>query len=91
MAGLFVPSPFVLYQVWMLISPGLYRNEKRYVFPFMFSTVLLFLAGGGIRVLTWSTRRRGELPNRLRQTVPTDDHDWRVHGPVPYHYGWGWE
>src|ERR1700724_2797121 len=46
LAGLFLTSPFVLYQVWMFISPGLYRNEKRYVVPFMFSTVFLFLAGG---------------------------------------------
>jgi sec-independent protein translocase protein TatC len=46
LAGLFVVSPFVLYQVWLFISPGLYRNEKRYIFPFMFSTVGLFLAGG---------------------------------------------
>ena len=46
MAGLFVASPFVLYQVWLFISPGLYRNEKRYVMPFMVSTVGLFLAGG---------------------------------------------
>lgn len=45
-AGLFITSPFVLYQVWMFISPGLYRKEKRYVFPFMFSTVFLFLSGG---------------------------------------------
>ena len=46
MAGLFVASPFVLYQLWMFISPGLYRNEKRYVLPFMISTIALFLAGG---------------------------------------------
>src|ERR1039457_7069592 len=46
LAGIFVASPFVLYQVWAFISPGLYRNERRYVFPFMFSTVGLFLAGG---------------------------------------------
>jgi len=46
LAGLFVTSPFVLYQVWAFISPGLYRNEKRYVVPFMISTVSLFLAGG---------------------------------------------
>jgi sec-independent protein translocase protein TatC len=46
MAGLFVTSPFVLYQVWMFISPGLYRHERRYVTPFMFSTVGLFVAGG---------------------------------------------
>jgi sec-independent protein translocase protein TatC len=46
LAGLFVASPFVLYQVWMFISPGLYRREKRYVLPFMFSTIFLFLGGG---------------------------------------------
>lgn len=45
-AGLFLASPFVLYQVWAFIAPGLYRNEKRYVLPFMCSTVLLFLSGG---------------------------------------------
>jgi sec-independent protein translocase protein TatC len=46
LAGLFLTSPFVLYQVWMFISPGLYRNEKRYVVPFMVSTIALFAAGG---------------------------------------------
>lgn len=45
-AGLFLASPAVLYQVWEFISPGLYRNEKKYVFPFLFATVGLFLAGG---------------------------------------------
>src|SRR5437660_2561678 len=46
LAGLFLTSPFVLYQVWMFISPGLYRKEKRYVVPFMVSTIALFSAGG---------------------------------------------
>ncbi len=46
MAGLFLTSPYVLYQVWMFISPGLYRNEKRYVVPFMVSTIALFTTGG---------------------------------------------
>jgi sec-independent protein translocase protein TatC len=45
-AGLFVASPLVLYQVWCFISPGLYRHEKRYVMPFLASTVGLFVAGG---------------------------------------------
>jgi sec-independent protein translocase protein TatC len=45
-AGIFLASPFVLYQVWAFISPGLYRNEKKYVLPFLFSTVALFVAGG---------------------------------------------
>jgi sec-independent protein translocase protein TatC len=53
MAGLFVASPFILYQVWAFIAPGLYRHERRYVLPFMFSTVGLFLAGGyfGYRIV----------------------------------------
>jgi sec-independent protein translocase protein TatC len=52
-AGIFVASPAVLYQVWMFISPGLYRNEKKYVLPFLFFTVLLFLSGGyfGYRIV----------------------------------------
>lgn len=45
MVGCILASPYVLYQVWMFISPGLYANEKRYVMPFMASTVGLFLAG----------------------------------------------
>ena len=46
LGGLFLTSPYVMYQVWLFIAPGLYRNEKRYVFPFMFSTITLFLLGG---------------------------------------------
>jgi len=45
-AGIFVACPWVLYQVWLFISPALYRNEKKYVLPFLFSTVLLFVGGG---------------------------------------------
>jgi sec-independent protein translocase protein TatC len=43
--GIILASPFVLYQVWLFISPGLYKHEKRYVVPFMTATVGLFLAG----------------------------------------------
>jgi len=45
-AGLFVASPFVFYQLWLFVAPGLYRTEKRYVLPFLLSTVGLFIAGG---------------------------------------------
>jgi sec-independent protein translocase protein TatC len=53
LAGVFLTSPYVLYQVWLFISPGLYRREKKYVVPFLFSTVFLFTAGGyfGYRVV----------------------------------------
>jgi len=52
-AGLFVASPFVLYQLWAFVAPGLYRDEKRYVMPFMFFSVGLFISGGyfGYRIV----------------------------------------
>ncbi len=46
LAGIFLTSPLSLYEVWKFIAPGLYRREKRYVVPFMVSSVFLFLAGG---------------------------------------------
>jgi sec-independent protein translocase protein TatC len=45
-AGIFLASPYILYQVWAFIAPGLYLHERRYVGPFMVSTVGLFCAGG---------------------------------------------
>jgi sec-independent protein translocase protein TatC len=45
-AGIFLASPFIIYQVWKFISPGLYRHEKRYALPFIFFCSFLFLAGG---------------------------------------------
>src|SRR5258707_13297244 len=46
LAGLLLTSPYVLYQVWLFISPGLYRRGKRYVSPLFFFFVLLFTPGG---------------------------------------------
>jgi sec-independent protein translocase protein TatC len=43
--GAILASPFILYQVWMFIAPGLYQKERRFVVPFMAATVGLFLAG----------------------------------------------
>ncbi len=45
MAGCILACPFVLWELWLFISPGLYKNEKRYVVPFMSATIGLFLAG----------------------------------------------
>ena len=43
--GAILASPFILFQVWMFIAPGLYQKERRFVVPFMAATVGLFLAG----------------------------------------------
>jgi sec-independent protein translocase protein TatC len=45
--GAILASPFVLYQVWLFIAPGLYQKERRFVVPFMAATVGLFLTGAG--------------------------------------------
>ncbi len=46
LVSLFLGSPWVLYQVWAFISPGLYRREKRWAAPFILCTAGLFIAGG---------------------------------------------
>jgi sec-independent protein translocase protein TatC len=47
LAGAIFASPFILYQVWLFIAPGLYQKERRFVVPFMGATVGLFLLGAG--------------------------------------------
>ena len=71
LAGLFITSPYVLYQVWLFISPGLYRREKKYAFPFMFSTIFLFVAGGyfGYKLVyprRWNFSSEGWAPSSRR-------------------------
>jgi sec-independent protein translocase protein TatC len=44
-AALFLAIPYVLYQVWSFIAPGMYRHEKRLAVPMMVSSVALFYAG----------------------------------------------
>jgi len=44
-AGLFIASPFVLYQIWKFISPGLFPKEKKFVAPFVITSTLLFIGG----------------------------------------------
>jgi sec-independent protein translocase protein TatC len=44
-AGAVVAAPFIMYQVWMFIAPGLYSNEKRMALPFVFFTTAGFLLG----------------------------------------------
>lgn len=44
-AGLLIASPYVMYQVWLFIAPGLYANEKRLAIPFVVFASGLFVSG----------------------------------------------
>jgi sec-independent protein translocase protein TatC len=43
--GVVLAMPFVLYQVWLFVAPGLYKHERRAVSGFIFSSMVLFLCG----------------------------------------------
>jgi sec-independent protein translocase protein TatC len=45
-ASLFLSSPWILWQVWAFLSPGLYKREKKWAIPFVLGTSGLFLLGG---------------------------------------------
>jgi len=46
LSAVFLSSPWLLYQVWAFIAPGLYRRERRWAAPFVISTAGLFVLGG---------------------------------------------
>jgi sec-independent protein translocase protein TatC len=46
LASIFIASPWVLYQVWAFIAPGLYKRERRWAVPFILTTAGLFITGG---------------------------------------------
>ena len=43
--GLLIAMPFVLYQVWLFVAPGLYSHEKRFAIPFVLFASLFFFGG----------------------------------------------
>jgi sec-independent protein translocase protein TatC len=44
-AGLFVASPFIFWQIWLFVAPGLYRRERRKIVPFVMAATLFFVGG----------------------------------------------
>ncbi len=59
LASVFFLSPFLFYQVWLFIAPGLYRKEKKYVIPFVLFTSAFFITGALFAfyvVFPWAVR-----------------------------------
>jgi sec-independent protein translocase protein TatC len=44
-AGILLTSPFLFYEMWMFVAPGLYRHEKRLAIPFILASTVLFISG----------------------------------------------
>lgn len=46
LAGIFISSPLILWQIWKFIAPGLYSHEKKFAIPFVLMSTVFFVAGG---------------------------------------------
>jgi len=46
LAGIFISSPWILWQVWKFIAPGLYSHEKKFAIPFVVLATTCFISGG---------------------------------------------
>ncbi len=80
-AGIFLTFPVLLTQLWLFIAPGLYKNERRAVLPFLVATPVLFFLGGAcvyyvVLPMTWpfflsfqSTGLETALPIQLEARV----------------------
>jgi sec-independent protein translocase protein TatC len=76
-AGIFLAAPFILWQLWLFISPGLYPKEKRYAAPFIIFSSLFFVAGGyfGYRlVLPLAAGFFVEMGRDFQQVITVDDY-----------------
>jgi sec-independent protein translocase protein TatC len=76
-AGLFLASPVILLQLWLFISPGLYKRERGYAAPFIIFASLFFIAGGyfGFRVLLPGTCAFFiETGKQFKQMITVDDY-----------------
>ena len=76
LVGIFVAAPYILYQVWAFIAPGLYAHEKAYAVPFILFGTLFFIAGGAFGhfyLFPATFKFLGEYGGRDMQFLPKVD------------------
>lgn len=76
-SGLFFAAPFIFYQLWLFISPALYKKEKGLVFPFVFFTTVFFVLGGAFGyyfVFPWACRFFLEVGKDFKPIITIDQY-----------------
>lgn len=77
LAALFLAAPFIFFQVWMFVAPGLYQKEKKYVIPFVMLTTLFFSAGavfGYFIVFPFACRFFLSMGSEFQAVITVDDY-----------------
>ncbi len=76
-SGFFIASPFIFYQLWAFITPGLYKNEKKMVIPFVLSTTFFFILGGAFgyySVFPWACKFFLEVGSDFNAIITINDY-----------------
>src|SRR5436309_5540773 len=77
LAGIFVAAPVILFQLWLFISPGLYKRERRMAAPFIIGATFFFLLGGyfGFHyILPGTCKFFIETGAKFKQVITVDDY-----------------
>jgi len=76
-AGIFLAAPVILLQLWLFISPGLYKRERRWAAPFIIGATMFFVVGGyfGFAViLPYTCKFFVDLGHGFKNVVTVDDY-----------------
>ncbi len=76
LASIFFMSPFIFYQFWMFVAPGLYKKEKKYAIPFVFFSSFFFVGGALFAffvVFPWAVRFFLNMGSEFNAMITIDD------------------
>jgi Sec-independent protein secretion pathway component TatC len=72
--GMFFLLPYLLVEIWLFVSPGLYPHERRFAVPFLLSGVALFAIGAGFAYSTFAFALQFFLPVCAGGSLPLQRH-----------------
>ena len=75
LTSMFFMSPFIFYQFWMFVAPGLYKKEKKYAIPFVFFSSFFFVGGALFAffvVFPWAVRFFLNMGSEFKAMITID-------------------